>query len=165
MNISVRKFEPKDAETLSQIQLDSFKTFLGDRITEMVPSEEWCKVAAVKNEKAENAIFVAEQNGSVVGFISASADLRRGLGVLNVIGVDPECHAKGIGSALFEAAEKFWTDRKMRKVWTCVSSINPKAQIYYLKQGFTPEGRWRDHFFDGIDEILLAKFYRQPNPS
>lgn len=160
MNINVRLFKDDDAETLSRIQFDSFKTFLGDRVTEMVAPETWRDTAAVKNDKCENAIFVAEQDNLVVGFLSAGADLRHGLGVLNVVGVDPQCHAKGIGSALFAAAENFWIERKMRKVWTCVSSINTKAQIYYLKQGFRPEGLWRDHFHQGIDEILLAKFYK-----
>ncbi len=160
MNINIRLFKDNDAETLSLIQFDSFKTFLGDRVTEMVDPETWRDTVAVKNDRQENAIFVAEQDNMAVGFLSAGADLRHGLGVLNEIGVNPQCHAKGIGSALFAAAEKFWLERGMRKVWTCVSSINTKAQIYYLKQGFTAEGRWRDHFHEGIDEILLAKFYK-----
>jgi len=159
MSLTVRLFEKGDAEILSEILFKSFKTFLKDKITEMVPPEEWEETAKVINKNLENAIFVAEDDGVVKGFLSATADLKHCLGTLNVIGVDPECHSKGVGTALFAEAEKFWIKRKMRKVWTCVSSINPKAQIYYIKQGFTPEGLRKDHFHDGIDEISLAKFY------
>lgn len=159
MGLIVRLFKNNDAKVLSEILFNSFKTFLKDKITEMVPSEEWEEMTKSTNKNIENAIFVAEQDGVAKGFLSATADLKHRLGTLNVIGVDPECHAKGIGTALFAEAEKFWTKRKMRKVWTRVSSINSKAQIYYIKQGFTPEGLNKDHFHDGIDEINLAKFY------
>jgi len=159
MSLTVRLFKKSDAETLSKISFDSFKTFLKDKMTEMVPPEEWIETAGISNKTQENAIFVAEEDGVVKGFLSATANLKRRLGTLNVVAVDPEFHTKGIGRALFAEAEKFWTQRNMRKVWTCVSSINPQAQIYYIKQGFTPEGIRKDHFFDGIDEISMAKFY------
>lgn len=160
MSLIVRLFKNSDAKVISEILFNSFKTFFKDKITEMVPPEEWEDTAKVANANYENAIFVAEQDGVVKGFLSATADLKYRLGALNVIGVDPECHAKGIGTALFHEAEKFWIERKMRKVWTCTSTTNSKALIYYIKQGFTPEGLRKNHFYDGIDEITLAKFYR-----
>lgn len=159
MSLTVRLFKKSDAEILSKIAFDGFKTFLKDKVTEMVPPEDWIEIAETSNRTQENAIFVAEEGGAVKGFLSATANLKRRLGTLNNIAVDPEWHAKGIGHALFLEAEKFWIERKMRKVCTCVSSINPKAQIYYIKQGFTPEGIRKDHFFDGVDEISMAKFY------
>lgn len=162
MELIIRRFTADDASDVSRIMFDSFKTFLGEHMKDdsPLPPEHWIKISFAKEGNSETVSFVAELDHKVIGYLQVSADLKYRLGTLCQIGVDPKIYAKGTGTKLFEAAEKFWTERKMRKVWTCTSSNNLRAQFYYLKQGFTPEGIRKDHYFDGIDEISLAKFYR-----
>ena len=95
----------------------------------------------------------------MIGYLCVSANTKCGLGVLNVTGVDPDTFSKGCGRALFHAAESFWKELKMRKIYTCTSHINLRAQAFYKKMGFAEEGRLKDHFYKGVDEIQLAKFY------
>jgi ribosomal protein S18 acetylase RimI-like enzyme len=57
-------------------------------------------------------------------------------------------------------AEKLWKKHRMRKVYTCTSHINQRAFAFYKSLGFEQEGLLKSHFFDGIDEIQLGKFYK-----
>ena len=68
--------------------------------------------------------------------------------------------AKGVGKALVAEAEKLWKKHRMRKVYTCTSHINQRALAFYKSLGFEEEGLLKSHFFEGIDEIQLGKFYK-----
>lgn len=160
--MQVRKFEKGDAGRVAQIMFESFRTFLGERMRDDKPEPEERWISCSSGETTGHSItraFVAEENGRIIGYICVSGDTKSGLGVLHVIGVDPTVFSKGCGRALFEAAEAFWRDLHMRKIYTCTSHINTRAQAFYKKMGFIEEGRLRDHFFKGVDEIQLAKFY------
>ena len=158
----VRKFEERDAGRVAQIIFESFRTFLGERMNGEKPESEqyWIECSYGESGYQQTRAFVAEENGTVIGYICVSANTKSGLGILQVIGVDPGVFAKGCGRALFEAAEAFWRERNMRKIYTCTSHINTRAQAFYKKMGFIEEGRLRDHFRKGVDEIQLAKFYK-----
>lgn len=157
----VRKFENSDAGRVAKIMFESFRSFLGARMRSDKPESEqyWINSSSGENGHSVTRAFVAEENGVVIGYIRVSADTNSGLGILHVIGVDPSVFSQGCGRALFQAAETFWHDLHMRKIHTCTSHINIRAQAFYKKMGFVEEGRLRDHFFKGVDEIQLAKFY------
>ncbi len=103
--------------------------------------------------------YVAVEDGRVIGYIRGSVK-KCGLGSLEVVGVSPNAFSKGVGTALMKELEKFWRRHKMRKVYTCVSAHNTKALIYYIRNGFVPEGYQRNHFRDGVDEIMLGRFLK-----
>ena len=161
--ITVREFRSDDAPECSVVQFESFKSFLKERMEYSAPRPaEFWEQSMRRNcsDDFENITFVAEKDGRVIGFISITAALKRRLGTLVRIGVLPECAGGGVGRMLFEAAEKFWKERNMRKIATCVSSINPTALKFYQRCGFHVEGILKDHFFEKVDEYQLAKFYR-----
>ena len=114
----------------------------------------------VENALMTTRMYVAVSDGAVVGVIKVTARAN-GLGILDCIGVDPACHAQGIGSLLMSRAETFWAEHCQRKIDTCVSAHNKKALMYYLKHDFIPEGYRRDHFLQGVDEIILGRFLQQ----
>lgn len=162
--ITIREFQEQDGQEVSFVQFTSFKSYLKDlmEIDEPRPAEYWVNAMKyLKTEDYENITFVAVDNDKVVGFISITSALKRRLGTLQRIGVTPDCNGKGIGKMLFEAADQFWRQRNMRKVATCVSSINPGALKFYQKCGFHVEGTLKDHFFEGVDEHQLALFYNK----
>ena len=161
MSMQVREFEERDAGQVARIMFESFRTFLGERMEKDAPESEayWIRCSSGKTEHSVTRSFVAEDGGMVIGYLCVSANTKCGLGVLNVIGVDPDTFSKGCGRALFHAAESFWKELKMRKIYTCTSHINLRAQAFYKKMGFAEEGRLKDHFYKGVDEIQLAKFY------
>jgi len=161
-----RSLKAKDADRASEVLINAFKSFLGDKVNgslkkHFIPKT-LIKEANVKNKFFVSKIFVAETNGKVIGAMKVSAGIN-GLGTFDYVGVDPECHTKGIGKFLMKKAEYFWAKHNQRKISTCVSAHNKKAIMYYLKHDFVPEGYRRDHFFEGVDEIILGRFLRKKN--
>lgn len=162
MEIRVRPFRDEDAQAVAVIQFESFKSYLGDlmELKEPRPAGYWRQHARAATPEAVTETFVGEdEHGEVLGFVTVNISLVRRLGSLVRIGVLPRCAHSGIGSKLFEAADKFWRAHNARKVCTCVSSINPGAYAFYQKHGFHREGILKDHFFPGVDEYQLALFY------
>ena len=160
--IQIREFRDADAAMASVVYFESFKTFLGERMETDAPrpAEFWRKsMRHTRTDDYESVSFVAEEEGRIIGCITVDASLKRGLGSLVRIGVLPGSGGKGVGRMLFLAADRFWRERKMRKVATCVSSINPGALRFYQSCGFHVEGTLKDHFFKGVDENQLALFY------
>lgn len=156
----VRAFEEKDAEAASKILNAAFRSFLGDRLKGDYPHfrpDLLVKAAHRTDEFSTSEIFVAEAEGKLVGVVKVTAG-QNGLGSFDYVGVDPAAHAQGIGARLMARAEEFWREHGQRKIATCVSAHNKKAVAYYLKHDFIPEGYRRDHFFVGVDEIILGRF-------
>lgn len=158
--ITIREFQNSDAADAAVVYYESFKGYLKDRVGPKRTPEYWQNVMRhFTNEDYDNISFVAVDEGKVIGCITIASALRRGLGTLQRIGVMPEYAGKGVGKMLFQAADKFWRERKMRKVAVCVSSINPTAIKFYERCGFHLEGVLKDHFFPGVDEHQMAFFY------
>ena len=160
MDIKIRKFEDRDAARVAVIMFGSFRAVFGDLLgTEPKPESYWKEISHSERGGIIVTSFVAETDNNVIGYLRVSINPGNGLGVLEVIGVDPESFSRGIGKALFAAAEVFWKKNNIRKVYTCTSHINTNAQAFYKKLGFIEEGRLKDHFHKGLDEIQLGKFY------
>ncbi len=163
-DLTVRPMDAGDAPRASAILNAAFRGFLGDKFPEDSPHfhpDILIATARVEDPFMSSRIFVAEQQGKVVGVVKVTAG-RNGLGVFDYIGVDPDSHTRGVGSLLMAKAEEFWRDHHQRKIDTCVSAHNTKAIKFYLKHGFIPEGYRRDHFIVGVDEIILGRFLTAP---
>ncbi|MBU4366020.1 MAG: GNAT family N-acetyltransferase [Kiritimatiellae bacterium] len=160
--LKTRQFEDKDAGRVSIILIAAFKSFLLDKFDDLSkayfePEEIIARVTKGPGRFSETIAFVAEDDGKVIGYIEVTAG-KNGLGMLDIISVDPEFFSKGVGNALMAQAEKFWAEHNQRKIATCVSAHNTKALIYYIKNGFIPEGYQKNHFHEGVDEIILGRF-------
>lgn len=160
--ITARDFEVKDAGRVSEILISAFRTFLGNKVDEskFFAPEELKKNANSRDSFHESKIIIAEEDGRILGAVKVGAGTN-GLGSFDYVGVDPECHAHGVGAFLMNKAEEFWAEHNQRKISTCVSAHNRKAVMYYLKNDFIPEGYRKDHFFEGVDEIILGRFLKK----
>lgn len=162
MSLTVRPCRDADASAVAVIQFESFRSYLKDLMEDKEPKPAEVFLQSMRSSSSEyiTETFVAEdETGELTGFVTVSISLKRRLGNLVRIGVLPSCGRGGIGSALFAEADKFWRKHNARKVYTCVSSINPGAYQFYLKCGFHREGILKEHFFPGVDEYQLALFY------
>jgi ribosomal protein S18 acetylase RimI-like enzyme len=159
--MKIRKFKSEDAQVVSKIMNEAFKACLGDKMDAFdrisFSPEILRKISHGNSFDGKKASFVAEEKGKVIGYIRGSVKLC-GLGSLEVVGISPSAFSKGVGTALMKGLEKFWRQNKMRKISTCVSAHNTRALIYYVKNGFVPEGYQKDHFKKGVDEIILGRF-------
>ena len=159
--MKIRKFRPEDAEEVSKIMIAAFKSFLGDKFDKgdlkSFSPKVLKKISNTRSYDGEVVSYVAEEKGKILGYIRGSAHIN-GLGSLEVIGVDSNYFHKGVGTKLMKKLEEFWRRKKQRKISTCVSAHNKRALIYYIKNGFIPEGYRKDHFKVGVDEIILGRF-------
>lgn len=157
----IRKFRDEDAAEASRVLTAAFRSFLGDRPNWSRRRHFPPRTLKQKNKPGGaltgRAAYVATEEGAIIGYASGTAHVS-GFGTLEVIAVDPAYFGKNAGRLLFEALEKFWKRKKLRKAETCVSAHNKRAIIFYLKNGFIPVGYRKDHFMEGVDEILLDKF-------
>ena len=159
--MKIRKFRSRDSKAVSEIMITAFKSFLGDKLDEWelqsFSPDVLRKVSNSKSHDGEVVSYVAEEKGKILGYIRGSAKMC-GLGCLEVVGVAPDCLREGVGTELVKELERFWKRGKMRKVHTCTSAHNTRALIFYIKNGFIPEGCQKEHFKPGVDEIVLGKF-------
>ncbi|MCK4244015.1 MAG: GNAT family N-acetyltransferase [Candidatus Omnitrophica bacterium] len=159
--MKIRKFKSKDGKEVSKIMIAAFKSFLGDKFDRLdlksFSPQVLKKISNTESYDGEVVSYVAEEKGKILGYIRGSAHMN-GLGSSEVVGVDTSSFHKGVGTKLMKKLEKFWKSKKQRKISTCVSAHNKRALIYYLKNGFIPEGYRKDHFKVGVDEIILGRF-------
>ncbi len=159
---TVRQFRPEDAEEASEVMVEAFESFLPARgrrqVLDGFAPDNLRGSSTFGQKDAAAATYVAVLDGRIAGYISGSVS-PFGFGTLGVIGVDPRCFHRGIGSLMMRKMMAFWRRRGMRKVSTCVSAHNSRALVFYLKHGFTPVGYQRDHFLEGVDEVILDLFF------
>lgn len=91
------------------------------------------------------SVFFAVQNGEVVGFhhTKIHTDHPSGLtmGEVYVIGVDPQVHSRGLGTALMIAGMRHLIDSGVDAIELYVESDNDSALHVYRKLGFVNEIR------------------------
>jgi GNAT superfamily N-acetyltransferase len=117
----IRRAKPEDVPEIATLFRRSYGT-LTFLPTLHTPEEDRAHLAGVV---AKQDVWVAEEDGRVVGFIALDGDLG------TFFYVEPEAHGRGIGSALFEEARNarpagfsFW-----------VFQANDRARRFYEKRG------------------------------
>jgi predicted N-acetyltransferase YhbS len=121
---------------------ESFRGILGDDIFDAVYPDwqggyrEYVDMLA-QNEEAQD-ILVAEEDGSVVGFIMYHMDFEKKAGELGLNAVHPEHQNKGIGSAMYQyvLAEMKQQGIELVEVATGGDSSHAPARRAYEKAGF-----------------------------
>lgn len=157
--ISIREFCDGDAADAAVVYYESFKTYLNEKALRRSAGYWQNAMKRFQSDEYDNISFVAVDTNQVIGCITITAALRRGVGSLQRIGVLPEYAGKGIGRMLFSTADRFWRERNMRKVFVSVSSNNPTAVNFYRSCGFEHEATLKEHIFPGVDEYIMSIFY------
>ncbi|MEI9914071.1 MAG: GNAT family N-acetyltransferase [Candidatus Saccharibacteria bacterium] len=97
--------------------------------------EQWKK--SIENTDGSRAVFVARQDGKVVGFCAPGIiSGQRRIGAIYVL---PEAQSKGLGSQLLERAVE-WHGRD-EDIFLRAATYNEQAISFYKKHGFEETGR------------------------
>lgn len=148
--IEVREFREGDLETVVEFSLrawapvfDAIRDALGDDIfLRLHPDWKADQSEAVRSSctNAERDVFVAVASGRPVGFVAIALNaFHERMGVIEIIGVDPDYQRRGISSRLTEFATEHMRSRGMdiAVVETGGDPGHAPAREAYEAAGFT----------------------------
>jgi RimJ/RimL family protein N-acetyltransferase len=120
---------------------------------------------------SENSIiFVAEENGNLLGFINATGGRykKNRLCASVVIGILQMHHHKGLGMRLLKELEHWALSKDIHRLELTVMENNHAALGLYKKMGFEIEGIKKASIFvkgSYINEYYMAKILSKSNPA
>lgn len=148
-DLTFRKVAPADLPRLHDIRIaaftpihDGYRRQIGDEMFQIHFHDWQTRQGAHLDEicapDSKHDVYVALEDGEIVGFIGISIDAGRASGELGLNAVDPRRQGAGIGAALYEfalAALK-QAGAKMAFVGTGGDSAHLPARLAYTKAGF-----------------------------
>jgi ribosomal protein S18 acetylase RimI-like enzyme len=121
---------------------EGFEKALGRRIFEL-QYRDWRQqyaetLGAIATEATDKAVYVAELDGVVAGFIFTTIDAKRKTGEIGLNAVDPKLQGRGIGSAMYRFALDDLKARgaELACVGTGADSAHAPARRAYEAIGF-----------------------------
>jgi ribosomal protein S18 acetylase RimI-like enzyme len=157
--MTIRPYRPEDLERVRQITVDSFEGVSIDRNIErefgLVAGNDWkarkARDVTADCETQPEGVFVAEEDGEVVGYITTRLDRYTGIGRIPNLAVDERCRGRGLGSDLIEHALAWMRAQgiRMAKIETLVQ--NERGQALYPRFGFREVAR-QIHYVVPLDE-------------
>ena len=156
----VRFARPEDADAIARVQVISWRetyrgTLVPDAVLdspEFLPGRQRFWTAALTDRRwAANRVAVAERGGSLIGVaMSGPVEHEAWTRQLYVLYVLAEHHGTGAGTALLQAVIR---PTESAALW--VGDPNPRAQAFYRKAGFIPDGSVKTE--DGIRELRMLR--------
>ena len=129
--VRIRKLQKEDAQEISRI-------YAG--ITRTAVDADFKRVVEEHAQRDDEACFVAEREGKVVGFM-ISYILTAGFGItksawIPTLGVDPDFMGRGIGASLAEEIFKYYKARGIENVYTSVRWDSSDMLSFFKTLGF-----------------------------
>jgi RimJ/RimL family protein N-acetyltransferase len=167
MTVNVRAADPGDADRLVALA----RAVGAEEEGWLITSGEWRSssderryLKAIRRHP-DAAVFVAEDNGSIVGRLSVTRDAHPASGHVADLGlmVARGHRRRGVGRALMQEAEEWARRVGVRKLELHVFPYNTPAIALYEKLGYEREGLRRGQYRRGdelLDAILMAKEIR-----
>ena len=130
-NIQIRKLQKEDAHEVSRIYA---------AITRKSVDSDFRRVVEDHAQRDDEACFVAEREGNVVGFM-ISYILTAGFGItksawIATLGVDPNFMGMGIGASLAEEIFKYYKAQGIENVYTSVRWDSTDMLSFFKTLGF-----------------------------
>jgi ribosomal protein S18 acetylase RimI-like enzyme len=150
---TVRRATVEDARAIAEVHIETWRATYVDIMPPEVLAgldvdrreELWRRYAATEGY----AVFVAERDGRVVGFVSVGAcDDLEDTGELYAIYVAPDVWGTRAGLALMEAAVE-WLAERWDEAVLWVATENPRARRFYERYGWIVDG-------DRVDTSLIG---------
>lgn len=146
----IREAVPGDADAIASLKVRAWRAAYDGILSDLDRLDAVREVAGwrgyIEDRPADDRLWLAEENGAVVGYA------RTGGGEVHGLYVDPDLIGTGIGRALFEFAVADLRDRGAESVvvWHFVG--NDRAAAFYERAGFTLDGARKASDF-GVDEV------------
>lgn len=112
-------------------------------------------------DQRDYIIRTCEENGSVLGYYCVGPTPATAATYdLYWIGVRPDCHGRGVGTALQEHAEELIRARGGQLI-VAETSSQPRyepTRMFYRRRGYDEVARIRDYYREGDDLVVYGKY-------
>ena len=147
--MTIRPYQPSDLEELRRMTIEGFDGIAIDQNVEkqfgILSGRDWRwrKARQVDEDCAANpaGVFVAEENGEVLGYISTRLDRETGKGRIPNLAVATTARGRGLGRQLLESALDYFRREGMSFAMIETMENNPAGQHLYPSCGFVEAGR------------------------
>ena len=147
--MQIRSYHPEDLPSLKRITVEAFDGVSIDQGIEQVFGTlhghdwQWRKARHLDDDVARDAagIFVAEENGQVVGCITTWLDRAAGIGHIPNIAIDAGFRGRGFGRQLIEYALRHFKDHGLTHAKIETLEQNSTGQHLYTSLGFREVAR------------------------
>lgn len=163
----LRSAAPEDSLAVAQVHVRSwqvaYKGLLPDAYLDRLrPEDRAQRYDFAATDPSRPSTIVAVEAGVIVGFatLAPARDLDvRGDGELCALYVDPERWGQRIGRALIEQARARLYGRGFRRAVLWVLTGNDRAERFYRRDGWEPDGKSRTESAWGVrvDEIRFRR--------
>lgn len=139
---TMRPAIPDDAPAIDTIARESFQGYYGHYHADPRLDNETCDAVyidwarrSLNNADVAQAVYVADDAGTVVGFITAKIR-PNGDGELILSGVSPQARQRGIYGALLDAGAAWCQEQGADGVWVVTQIVNTSVQKALVGRGF-----------------------------
>ena len=141
----IRNSNPNDTDSvysllciIANLHKNGRPDMFPDLISKYTPQEVYERLS-----KDENGVFVAEQDGRVVGYVFCDI-IKEGNGLtlyIDDLCVDPKVRSRGIGRMLIDRAKEYAKEKNCGFLMLNVWEFNENAVAFYEKYGFSTRTR------------------------
>lgn len=139
--LTIRTFHPSDVPAILAIQISNRQ------------AAQWPQSAYERLEQSGEKAWVAEQNGAIVGFLTART-MANEMEILN-LAVDSNFHRQGIGRELLRRAISWAENSFATRVFLEVRSSNTGGKKFYEANGFSQTGVRKKYYSNPVEAALL----------
>lgn len=144
MNIKIRKATTDDLVTLQNLNQEAFidnQKYDEDLVMDWALSDQGKKYFVGILDDLQCAVFIAEDNGRAVGYISASRKKvsyrKSSYCEIDNAGVIPEYQSQGVGRQMIDAIKKWAKDSGYDRLFVSSYYHNTRAVAFYKRNGFS----------------------------
>lgn len=149
MSIIIRPYQPTDLVVITELTVSAFDGVTLEQNVEQVlgllngHDWQWRKARHVEDDVAANApgLFVADQAGKVVGYISTVINRAAGRGRIPNLAVAAELRGQGLGRQLIEHALAYFRAEGLAYATIETMAQNAIGQHLYAACGFQEVAR------------------------
>lgn len=134
LEFQIRRATSADSEAISSLLLEAFAPF-ESQYTPGAFEYTTPGVNAIADRFAEGPIWVAVENGSMIGTVAGLAEPNRFY--IRSMAVKPGLQRGGVGQSLLHALEEYARQNGFLKLYLYTTFVLPGARRLYEKNGFT----------------------------
>lgn len=142
--MTLRPYQPGDLEAMLRITLEGFDGTAIEQHVERLCGVinghdwQWRKARQIEEECAANpaGVFVAEEDGKVLGYVTTSVDHEAGKGRIPNVAVDAAAQGHGLGRRLIEHALDYFRAEGLSVAVIETMTNNAAGQHLYPSCGF-----------------------------